>query len=243
MNRCLVLTVDETRQQTGAIHDLQRSARTLDAKHTRVTRAHIRQLHQNAQRLLRPIEVINPYAPQLKFANDKTRLRRDHEKYLNLIECIALLHQHQRQIHVADIDSQRTEYINVEPSDIATANSIAGEVLGQSLDDLAPQTRKLLMLLHEFAGVRAKQTCVDRVDLRFTRRDVREWTGWSNFQVFTHLKRLVDLEYVMVHRGKNGQRFIYELLYNGEGLEGKPFLVGLIDPAKLKAPPTTITNL
>jgi len=39
-----------------------------------------------------------------------------------------------------------------------------------------------------------------------------------------------------VHRGRNGQRYVYELLYSGEGREGQPFLMGLIDPAKLKEP-------
>ncbi len=41
-------------------------------------------------------EVYNPYATQLTFPNHKTRMRRDHLKYLNLISTIALLHQHQR---------------------------------------------------------------------------------------------------------------------------------------------------
>jgi hypothetical protein len=53
------------------------------------------------------------------------------------------------------------------------------------------------------------------------------------------LKKLVDLEYVIVHRGRNGQRYVYELLYGGEGREGQPFLMGLIDPAKLKEPAST----
>jgi hypothetical protein len=55
-------------------------------------------LHQNAQRLLRPLAVLNPYAEQLTFLDDKTRTRRDHEKYLTLIDTIALLHQYQRPL-------------------------------------------------------------------------------------------------------------------------------------------------
>jgi len=51
-----------------------------------------------------------------------------------------------------------------------------------------------------------------------------------------HLDRLVELEYVLVHRGRNGQRYVYELLYNGGGAEDQPFLMGLLDPAKLKHP-------
>ena len=61
----------------------------------------------------------------------------------------------------------------------------------------------------------------------------------SDYQVRSHLKRLVEMEYVLVHRGRNGQRYVYELLYAVEGREGQPFLMGLIDPAKLREPAST----
>jgi hypothetical protein len=64
---------------------------------------------------------------------------------------------------------------------------------------------------------------------------VREWTGWTDFPVRTHLDKLVGLEYVLAHRGGPGQRFVYELLYDGEGAGGRPFLMGLIDVERLGA--------
>lgn len=236
MNRCLVLTVDESRNQTGAIQTLQRSARTVAAKTNRDHVHRIRTIHHNAQRMLRPIEVNNPYAPQLTFADDKTRLRRDHEKYLTLIDTIALLHQHQRQVKTYQHHGEAIEYIDVQPSDIAIANGMAGEILGRSLDELAPQTRNLLMKVHHYVGELSTSHGIPDNAVRFTRRDLRESIGWSDFQIHTHLSRLVDLEYLIVHRGKQGRRFVYELLYDGQGREGQPFLAGLIDPAKLKQP-------
>ena len=238
VNRCLVLSVDESRTQTGDILAKQRGARSLDTFLAGEAAKQIRKLHQNAQRLLKPLRVFNPYSSQLTFPNHKTRLRRDHQKYLTLIDTVALLHQYQRPIHTAGIQGEATDYINVEPSDIAIANGIAGEVLGRSLDELAPQTRRLLMLLHGFVENEAKATGVSRHAFRFTRRDVRDSTQWSDFQVHKHLTRLVEMEYLVAHRGKRGSRFVYELLYRGEGHESQPFLMGLIDPAKLKAPPT-----
>jgi hypothetical protein len=239
VNRCMVLSVDESRNQTGAIQAIQRDARTAMVTQSRTLKAKLRSLHANAQRLIKPLTVFNPYAPQLTFANDKTRLRRDHEKYLTLIETIALLHQHQRTIHQGQFDGEAFDYINVERSDIAVANGIAGEVLGRSLDELSPQTRNLLGKMHDFVSDQVKSLSVPRNAFRFTRRDLREAIRWSDFQVRSHLKKLVDLEYVIVHRGRNGQRYVYELLYGGEGREGQPFLMGLIDPAKLKEPAST----
>jgi hypothetical protein len=77
LNRCLVLSVDEDREQTRAIHRLQRSKRTLAGLQARQEKARLITLHQNAQRLLRSLAVVNPYADQLTFLDDRTRTRRD----------------------------------------------------------------------------------------------------------------------------------------------------------------------
>ncbi|MDM5182244.1 toprim domain-containing protein, partial [Massilia sp. DJPM01] len=89
MNRCLVLTVDEDREQTRAIHRLQREKRTLQGLVRKEQKQRILELHRNAQRLLKKLAVVNPYADQLTFLDDRTRTRRDHEKYLTLIDTIA----------------------------------------------------------------------------------------------------------------------------------------------------------
>ncbi|EON4171707.1 toprim domain-containing protein, partial [Escherichia coli] len=107
-------------------------------------KSYITQLHQNAQRLLRPLNVVNPFASQLTFMSDKTRTRRDHMKYLTLIQAIALLHQYQREIKRVEHRGQVVEYIEVAREDIALANRLAHEILGRTLDEMPPQTRKLL---------------------------------------------------------------------------------------------------
>lgn len=48
-----------------------------------------------------------------------------------------------------------------------------------------------------------------------------------------HLKRLEEYEYLIARR-RDG-RFVYELMYNGEGQDGAAFVMGLIDPAALGA--------
>jgi hypothetical protein len=233
MNRCLVLSVDEGREQTQAIHKLQRARRTLQGLIARQERESLIHLHRNAQRLLRSLFVVNPYADQLTFLSDKTRTRRDHEKYLTLIDTIALLHQHQREIKtttaVGKCEGQAMDYIEVTLADIARANALAHEVLGRSLDELSPQTRRLLGEVVGLVRARAQTLGARMGDVRFTRKCVRDHAGWTDFQVKTHMHKLEELEYVLVHRGGRGQSFEYELLYDGEGQDGKPFVMGLID--------------
>jgi hypothetical protein len=73
-----------------------------------------------------------------------------------------------------------------------------------------------------------------RADFRFTRKDVRRFTHWSDFQVHTHLSRLVSLEYVAIRRSATGCGFGYELVYDGKVQDGRPFLLGLIDVEELR---------
>lgn len=231
LNRCLVLTVDEGREQTRAIHAQQRRRQTLEGLLATEDREAVLALHRNAQGLLEGVKVVNPFADSLTFLDDKTRTRRDHMKYLTLIQSIALLHQHQRRIHRVEHRGRPLRYIEVEPGDIALANRLAHEVLGRTLDELPPQTRSLLGQVHAWAARTCAAQSVRRSELRFTRRQIRALTGWGDTQLKVHLSRLAELEYVLIHRVKAGQGFEYELLYDGEGETGERFVMGLTDPA------------
>jgi hypothetical protein len=229
MNRCLVLSVNESREQTRLIHERQRMKQTLEGLLAASDKEAIVALHQNAQRLLKPVLVVNPYAGQLTFLDDKTRTRRDHMKYLTLIRAIALIHQHQRPVRQVEHRGRTLPYIEVTKADIALANRIAHEVLGRTLDELPPQTRRLLGQLQAWAVDTAKSQNLPLRELRFTRKQVRDALHWGDTQLKLHLARLADLEYLAVHR--RGTTFDYELLYDGKG-DGK-HLCGLLDAAEL----------
>lgn len=191
-------------------------------------------VHRDAQRLLAPVLVVNPFATELTFADDRTRTRRDHLKYLTLIRTIALLHQHQRPCLTTTQGGVELSYIEATPADVALANRLAHEVLGRSLDELAPQTRRLLEVLDAFVDKRSREQNIQRAEVRFSRRELREACAWGDTQLKVHLARLVGLEYVVLHRGERGG-FSYELAWDGAGRDGSTFLVGLLDPAALAA--------
>ena len=239
LNRCLVLTVDEDREQTRRIHVLQRENRTLAGLAKREAKTAILTTHQNAQRLLRSLAVVNPYADRLTFLDDRTRTRRDHEKYLTLIDVIALLHQHQREIKTQHVAGRSVEYIEATLDDIAQANAIAHEVLGRSLDELPPQTRRVLGAIAGLVETLAKEQATPRAEVRFTRAQVRAITGQSDTRCRMHLDRLATMEYLLVHRGQRGQSYEYELLHDAPADSDGPHLAGLIDMQALKPMPTT----
>ncbi|ADP11515.1 DNA primase [Erwinia sp. Ejp617] len=228
LNRCLVLTVNESREQTRAIHAMQRQAQTLAGLLAVSEKGHLTRLHQNAQRLLRPLKVVNPYAERLTFLSDKTRTRRDHMKYLTLIQAVALLHQYQRTVKRTAHRGEVLEYIEVQPSDIALANKLAHEVLGRTLDEMPPQTRKLLSLIRVMVHETAQKQGCQPAEVRFTRRDIRDWTNWSDNQLKVHCMRLSEMEYLLLHGGNRGHLLRYELLWDG-GNGDENHLCGLLN--------------
>ncbi|WP_224558256.1 CHC2 zinc finger domain-containing protein [Pectobacterium versatile] len=223
LNRCLVLTVNESREQTEAIHALQRHKQTLEGLLMENEKGYLTELHQNAQRLLKPLKVVNPFASQLTFLSDKTRTRRDHMKYLTLIQSIALLHQYQREVKTVEHRGTVIEYIEVERSDIVLANKLAHEILGRTLDEMPPQTRKLLLLIQGWIADSGQL----KTEYPFTRKQLRDAVQWGDTQLKIHLARLVELEYLLLH--KRGLTFCYELLFDGDAQADNTHLCGLID--------------
>ena len=63
---------------------------------------------------------------------------------------------------------------------------------------------------------------------------LRSALGWSDRTLRRQLARLVELEYVVVYRTGRGNGRAYQLLYDGQGRDGRPTLLGLIDPAELR---------
>jgi DNA primase catalytic core len=232
MNRCLVLAVNEDREQTQAIHQKQREAQTLDGLKARRRRDKIVRLHRNAQRLLRPVDVVIECLKERRFPDTMTRTRRDHMKFIALIQAIALLHQHQREIKTSiDEDGENFEYIEATEADAKLAWELASHVLMRSLDDVPPQTRRLLLLIDKMVTAECERLEIERLDYRFTRATVRQFTGWGDSQLKKHLSRLEDLEYLALHRGVAGQSFVYALNFE-MGENGRPVLPGLSYGAK-----------
>jgi DNA primase catalytic core len=215
-NRFLVLTVDESAQQTRLVHVAQRQRETRDGYLAARRAVAVRQLHHDAQRLLENVVVFNPLAPTLSFIGHKPRTRRDHAKFLRMIRVIAFLRQHQRPRTQELIDGQYVTAIEATAQDVADAQRLAESVIGRGLDELAPQTRRLLDSLRDLVGAVAKRSDRPAGQVRLTRRQMREHTGWSYQQIHTHLTRLVNLEYILVHRGPTTCSQLYELSLDAE---------------------------
>jgi hypothetical protein len=176
-------------------------------------------LHQNAQRLIEPLNVVNPHAGSLTFVDATVRARRDHVKYLTLIAAVTLLHQHQRQVKTVTRGGQVIRYVETTRADIALADRLASQVLARSLDELPPGTRRLLDAIAGYVTARCEAEGLDADLVRFTRRQLREALPFGDTQLKVHLARLADYELVIAHRMESGG-FCYELAWQ-PGTDGR----------------------
>ena len=230
-SRFFVTSIDESREQTRAILAFQRKRETLDglAGNTRLDA--VTKKHHNFQRLLKPVRVINPLGKDLDYGDDRLQGRRDQPKYLRLIRAVAFLRQMQKQTKAHQVNGSAVEYIEADRDDLRLANQLAHEILGGSLDELSRPSRDLLFELEKMVRERTDGDGNEEAEplgrLSFTRREIREFTGWSNYRVHTHLRELIEFEYLAaeIDRPTNGHR--YRLLWDGQGKDGSKFAAGL----------------
>jgi len=233
-SRFIFLTIDESSEMTAAIHEKQREARTLEGLAQKKKTEKIIRKHHTAQRLLKTIAVVNNFTKYLTYPSKSLITRRDHEKYLGLIDTIAFVHQYQRKVQTMDIDGEPVEYIEVTLEDIDQANKIANVVLGQSLDELARPSRTLLDGIFKMVKEIAEKNNIPIDEVYFTRRMIRETMDWSDWQIKAHIKQLEELEYLHIRMGSRGKEYAYALNYKGQGEDNSRFFLNLTPVEEIK---------
>lgn len=204
-SRFIILTIDESKEQTQKIMEARKAAYTLEGRlKGKEKKAFLGRFH-NMQRLLKPIEVVNNFAPFLDYPFDRLQMRREFGKYMTLINTITLLHQYQRPQKTMQVNGEAVPYIEVTEEDIALANELVLEFFPNSIDELAPHTRRL-------TGEIKKLVENKDGEARFTRKELRDACGWNDYSIRQGLEQLCTLGYVAKVGGQNGVTFTYELL-------------------------------
>jgi DNA-binding transcriptional ArsR family regulator len=211
--RCFELTMDESAEQTARIHERQRLLRTERGLELRHQAGAIMRRHWNAQRLLEPSSVVIPFADRLTFPTSWMRTRRDHARFLNLIEVNAFLHQHQRE--------RRQGAIVAALADYEIAYGLAGCVLQETLTDVKRPLREAYERIRELSFKGGA----------LTRSAIREALSLPDSTVRRWLAELVELEYLEADPGKQGKTVRYVL---AERAPRRELVLGLLSPAELR---------
>jgi DNA primase catalytic core len=212
-NRFLILTVNESKEQTRRILERQRWNYTIEGLRAREDREAILRRQRNAQRLIEPIHVVIPATITLPFPWEQLILRREHKKFLTLVAAITLLHQHQRERKADVVGGKRIEYIEATQGDADLANALVPDLLRRNLDELSPPARSLVRQI--FAMVGQRREAAAAAGTYFDRKEIQRFTGLSVWHIKTYLVQLAEYEYIAPVAGKKGRRYLYELVWDG----------------------------
>jgi DNA primase len=217
-SRCFLINSDESVQQTQAIHRSQRDKYSLSRYHERrhvVPR--IIEKHVAAQRLLRPLLIVNPFGQWLDFPSSLIRTRRDHERFVDLIACVCFLRQYQKQPkgHRDPDSGEQVEYVLCDQTDYEIAHRILiGSVLSSTFAEIPKSLVRFYERVRELFRQAGEEHGLRPLEVSLTRRDIRTRIGWLGAEsVKKYLKRLVDYEYLQLLRGgSRGMRNAYRLV-------------------------------
>lgn len=180
ISRCFVVAVDESREQSLKIIDYQnqKSAGKLDGRDEKMVRGFL----QNCLRLLEPLEVVNPFADQIKLPEDAHKIRRLNELYQSFVRQVTLLNQYQRE-------RDKRGRVVTAPEDLRVACEVLFESIVLKVDELDGSLRQFFEGIKKYVSKLGKEYAFNRFELR-------KATGVSKTQQHRYLSKLVELEYI-----------------------------------------------
>jgi hypothetical protein len=199
-NRSFLLYLDESKEQDEKIMQYQRakSAGKIDSEKEK----QVQQFMQNTQRILQAVQVINPYAEQLKIPQEVFKPRRSNAHYLQFIEAITFYHQYQREQHV----NEQTGEIFIETTieDITAANGLLQKTLLRKSDQLSGACRNF------FEGL--KMYLLEEKKQNYTSRELRISLRIAGTTLRRYHQELISCGYIKIKSGKKETGFVYEIV-------------------------------
>lgn len=193
-NRSILINLDTSEEQDQKIMQHQKDLYGGALNGSDINK--VRTLFQNSQRILEPLNVVNPYASKLFFPNLVNKPRRALRIYLSLIETITYYHQYQRRKFK---DEAGNYFINTKKEDIEWANYLLKESLLIGNDNLSSGCRKFYEQL-------SKQQS------NFTSKDLKARFRMNHNTMKHYMKQLVQEGYLKIVSGTKHQGYTYQLM-------------------------------
>jgi DNA primase len=202
--RFLILTIDESPEQTKSILQAQITKNTFDWYQTTADESTLVKLHHNIQRLLKPLIVTFTRDLRLVWPYSRLQMRREQKKFVSLVKAITLLHQYQRKTGaIKRPDGTRIDFVQATQADVDLALELGREAFARNVDDVSPTGRKLLsevmaLVKEKYDDLKSNDPKSDLLmsGVPFNRKELRERIGWSETQVRRNLDQVVDLGYI-----------------------------------------------
>ncbi len=197
-NRSILIYLDNGKKQKDAIMDYQRSSSAGQINESKENE--IKEFMKDVQSVLKPIKVVNPYAPKLIIPEVVFKPLRTNAHYLNFIEIITFYKQCQREVKV---DQNGENYIETHLEDIKEANFLLKDVLLAKSDELTNASRSFLEMIKRYLKEHNKMT--------FYSKELRKKYRIAPATLKRHLYELTRYSYLKIIGGSRFNGYEYEL--------------------------------
>ena len=187
ISRSFVIAVDESPEQTNRVIEYQnrKAAGDIDTEREQ----QIRNFIQNCVRLLKPLEVVNPYANKIRLPRQAHKIRRLNEMYQSIVKQIVILHQYQRR-------QDKQGRLVAQKEDLQHACEILFESIVLKVDELEGDLRQFFEQLKQYVLQRSASENKPIDEIRFNRFEIRTLTGTGKTQQHRYIQQLLELEYL-----------------------------------------------
>ena len=212
-SRYFIVNTDESKEQTQRIYEAQKKKYSEERESIKKNVIpDIIKKHHAAHRLLKKITVVIPskMRNRLKFPDKIMRLRRDHERFIDLIAVVCFLRQYQKTIR----NNGEFDYIECNKTDYRIAYDILiNDVLQSTISEIPQQSVMVYDAIREIARLKAEAERIKANEVGVSQREIREHTGFNQMFVKRYIKILVDYEYLKVKAsGARGAKHEYSLI-------------------------------
>ena len=211
-NRCILLYIDTGREQDKRITSYQRNASAgLINTHKE---DQIKDQFRNIQRLLRPIKVVNPYAPLIDLPEEVFKPRRSMIMLLSFIETITFYHQAQRAHRIDPNTGEK--FIESTAEDVEKGFNLLRDVLFSKSDELTGACRGFLEQLKYCLNQRAETDPEKGHNVSFYKREIREKLRINPNNLKRYLRELMAYGHLQVTGGNRHRGYQYQLTNSEE---------------------------
>ena len=195
MSRCFLLAVNESSEQTQRIIAYQNQVAT--GKVNKAEQKKIRSFLQNCMRIIKPMEVINPFADKIKLPPEAHKIRRLNELFQSFVRQVTLINQYQRE-------KDKQGRLITAKEDIQVACEIMFESIVLKVDELDGSLRQFFEQLKSYLKDDKKE---------YRLREVRQALRISKTQLHRYTQDLMELEYIHQSGGSINRGYTYKISY------------------------------
>ena len=198
MSRCFLVSVDESPEQTQRIiaHQNKRAAGGINKDEERQTISLLR----NSIRILKPLEVVNPYAGRITLPEEAHKIRRLNDLYQSFVRQVTLLNQYKRR----QDDKGR---LVAEKEDLEQASEIMFDSIMLKVDELDGSLRQFYERLKTYVQGKGKEYR----NYAFGRKEIRDALRVSKTQQHRFFNDLYEMEYLSQHGGSSHSGYKYKI--------------------------------